>query len=134
MIIVPSIILMFTGPEGKIDNVSSKGKSTAHSQSKTGITFVQPASIIKYPENTLIISFVKRMYKNKTKIKISKKNSYGFLSSDKIYKLNFALCRFSKYSNSLWWYFATHRNYLTDVLPDFFFWLWLSIVSLPIMT
>lgn len=75
------------------------------------------------PENTLIISFVKRMYKNKTKIKISKKNSTGFLTSDKIYKLNFALCRFSKYSasNSLWWYFATHRNYLTDVLPFFFF-------------
>lgn len=71
------------------------------------------------PENTLIISFVKRMYKNKTKIKISKKNSYGFLSSDKIYKLNFALCRFSKYSasNSLWWYFATHKNDPTDFLP-----------------
>lgn len=70
---------MFTGPEGKIDNVSSKGKSTAHSQSKTGITFVQPASIIKYPENTLIISFVKRMYeKTKQKSRFQKKIHMAF--------------------------------------------------------
>lgn len=67
-------------------------------------------------ENTLIICFVKRMYEKK-KIKIWKK------ISDKIYKLNFALCPFPKYSasNSLWWYSATQRNYPTDVLPDFFF-------------
>lgn len=41
MTIVPSIKQMFTGPEGKID-VRSEGKNIAHSQSKTGITFVPP--------------------------------------------------------------------------------------------
>lgn len=72
------------------------------------------------PENTLIISFVKRMYeKTKQKSRFQKKIPMAFSARIKFT----AICRFSKYSasNSLWWYSVTHRNDPTDVLPGVFF-------------
>lgn len=70
---------MFTGPEGKIDNVSSKGKSTAHSQSKTGITFVPPSwhnqICLKTPSSFLLLN---ECIKTKQKSRFQKKIPMAF--------------------------------------------------------
>lgn len=60
---------MFTGPEGKIDNVRSEGKNIAHSQSKTGITFVPPSwhnqICLKTPSSFLLLNeCMKKQNKN----------------------------------------------------------------------
>lgn len=90
------------------------------------------------PENTLIISFVKRMYeKTKQKSRFQKKIPMAFS----------ARIKFTSYKilHSVGFLNIQHQTVCGDILPLvemilqmfylwFFFWLWLSIVSLPITT